>query len=181
MKSLYTISMIALIGLSYNLSFGGNDATADKKSLAPEKKPETATLENIHSQLKDLQLSIQAIKSVDHDSKLLKIEAELIILKDQISRLEQAINKLSSTRVAASFNPTATGTIKIANTSYSNASVIINGKVYKVQANQTLPVPNVNSGDFTYEVLADGFGIIQKQTTRSLAANETFTINIYPK
>ena len=178
MKSLYTISMIALIGLSYNLSFGGNDATADKKSLAPEKKPETATLENIHSQLKDLQLSIQAIKSVDHDSKLLKIEAELIILKDQISRLEQAINKLSSTRVAASFNPTTTGTIKIANTSYSNASVIINGKVYKVQANQTLPV---NSGDFTYEVLADGFGIIQKQTTRSLAANETFTINIYPK
>ena len=178
--------MIALIGFSYGASFGGIENTSDKKSeppIAPEKKLDFTNTDSIQTQLKEIQLSLQSIKSADHELKLKKIEAEISILKDQISRMEQAISKLAATRVAASFTPAvpANGTIKIANTSSANTSVIINGKVYKAQANQTLSVPNQNAGDFTYEVLADGFGIIQKQTIRSLAANETFTINIYPR
>ena len=178
--------MIALIGFSYGASFGGIENTFDKKTeppIAPEKKLDVTNIDSIQTQLKEIQLSLQSIKSADHELKLKKIEAEISILKDQISRMEQAISKLAATRVAASFTPavSANGTIKIANTSSANTSVIINGKVYKAQANQTLSVPNQNTGDFTYEVLADGFGIIQKQTTRSLTANETFTINIYPR
>ena len=178
--------MIALIGFSYGASFGGIENTSDKKPeppITPEKKIDVTSIDAIQAQLKEIQLSLQSIKSADHELKLKKIEAEISILKDQMSRMEQAITKLAATRVAASFTPAvaANGTIKIANTSGANTSVIINGKVYKAQANQTLSVPNQNAGDFTYEVLADGFGIIQKQTTRSLGANETFTINIYPR
>ena len=174
--------MIALIGFSYGASFGGIENTTEKKAetpATPEKKIEVPNFDSIQAQLKEIQLSIQSIKSADHETKLKKIEAEISILKDQVSRMEQAISKLAATRVAASFTPaiTGNGTIKIANTSASNTS----GKVYKAQANQTLSVTNQNAGDFTYEVLADGFGIIQKQTTRTLAANETFTINIYPR
>ena len=186
MKIIYSITMIALIGFSYGASSGGIENTTEKKAetpVTPEKKIEVPNFDSIQTQLKEIQLSIQSIKSADHETKLKKIEAEISILKDQVSRMEQAISKLAATRVAASFTPaiTGNGTIKIANTSASNTSVIINGKVYKAQANQTLSVPNQNAGDFTYEVLADGFGIIQKQTTRTLAANETFTINIYPR
>jgi len=186
MKLIYSITMIALIGFSYNASFGGIENISDKKIETPtaaEKKIENPNFDSIQTQLKEIQLSIQSIKSADPESKLKKIEAEISILKDQVSRLEQAISKLTATRVAASFNPpvSATGTIKIANTSGANTSVLVNGKVYKIQANQTFAIPSQNVGEFTYEVLADGFGIIQKQTTRSLAANETFTINIYPR
>ena len=186
MKIIYSITMIALIGFSYGASFGGIENTSDKKPeppITPEKKADVTSIDAIQTQLKEIQISLQSIKSADHELKLKKIEAEISILKDQMSRMEQAITKLAATRVAASFTPAvaANGTIKIANTSGANTSVIINGKVYKAQANQTLSVPNQNAGDFTYEVLADGFGIIQKQTTRSLAANETFTINIYPR
>lgn len=174
------------MGMSFGASFGGIENINDKKAeppITPEKKVEVPNFDSIQNQLKEIQLSIQAIKSADHDSKLKKIEAEISILKDQVSRMEQTISKLAATRVAASFTPpvSANGTIKIANTSSTNTSVIINGKVYKIQANQTLSIPNQNIGDFTYEVLADGFGIIQKQTTRSLGASETFTINIYPR
>lgn len=186
MKIIYSITMIALIGFSYGASFGGMENISDKKTetpIAPEKKVDVPNFDSIQAQLKEIQLAIQSIKSADHESKLKKIEAEITILKDQVSRMEQSISKLAATRVAASFTPpaSANGTIKIVNTSGANTSVLINGKVYKVQANQTLSLPNQNVGEFTYEVLADGFGIIQKQTTRSIAANETFTINIYPR
>ena len=161
----------------------GEKSSIQDKNISSEKKVDLVALEAIALQLKDIQNIIGAIKTADYETKFKKLEAEIFIIKDQITRMELAINKLAVTRSAASYTPPvpANATIKIANTSPVGASVIINGKVHKVAGLQTLAIPNQNVGDFNYEVMADGFGIIQQLSTRSVAANETFIINIYPR
>ncbi|MFN5290858.1 MAG: hypothetical protein ACK5E4_12300 [Planctomycetia bacterium] len=150
---------------------------------AIEKKLEANPLESINHQLKEIQLSIQSLKSIDSDNRIKKIDAEISIIKDQISRLEQAISKINSTRSAASYTPpvAASATIKVVNTSAWNSTVLINGKTHKVPSMQTITLGNQNVGDFTYQVLADNYGIIQPTTTRTIGQNETFTISIYPR
>ncbi|MFN6053957.1 MAG: hypothetical protein ACK47R_24260, partial [Planctomycetia bacterium] len=75
----------------------------------------------------------------------------------------------------------ASATIKVVNTSAWNSTVLINGKTHKVPSMQTITLGNQNVGDFTYQVLADNYGIIQPITTRTIGQNETFTISIYPR
>lgn len=173
-----------ILGVS-TFAQGTTTTIQDKKDASlpfVEKKLEANPLENIQSQLKDIQLSIQSLKSVDSDNRLQKLDAEIAILKDQISRLEQTINKIN-TRSAGSYTPpvAASATIKIINTSALNSTVILNGKSHKVPPFQSITLANQNVGEFNYQVSADGFGIIQSLTNRTVGANETFTISIYPR
>ena len=160
--------------------------TQEKKEPAVpaiEKKLDANPLESINQQLKEIQLSIQSLKSIDSDNRIKKIDAEISIIKDQISRLEQSISKINSTRSAASYTPpvAASATIKIVNSSAWNSTVLLNGKTHKVPAMQTITLSNQNVGDFNYQVFADNYGVIQPSTTRTIGQSETFTISIYPR
>jgi hypothetical protein len=42
-------------------------------------------------------------------------------------------------------------------------------------------LPNQPAGEFVYRVLVDGFGDITPTLTRTLGANETYTITLYAR
>lgn len=148
---------------------------------------EVSSLESIQKQLADIQLSLQSLKAQDTEVRLRKLESEITGIRDQLGRMEASL-KASKAESRTSFsvsppaaNATATGTIRLSNTSAYYASVNIGGLLYRVAPGQVLPIANQPVGEFKYDVQADGFGLIQPATQRSLGAGEVFTIFIYPR
>lgn len=158
------------------------------------------TLEAIQKQLLDIQISLQSLKAQDTEVRLRKVELDLLEIKDQLTRLDTTLKaNAAETRKAFSINPPTTapapsatnpataavapptGTLRLSNTSAFYASVNVNGSSYRVAPGQLYPINNVAAGEFRYEVFADGFGMIQAPTTRTLAPNEIFTVFIYPR
>ncbi len=159
------------------------------------------TLEAIQKQLLDIQISLQSLKAQDTEVRLRKVELDLLEIKDQLTRLETTLkaNAAAENRKAFSINPPTnalapsatgpataavappSGTLRLSNTSAFYASVNVNGSSYRVAPGQLYPINNVAAGEFRYEVFADGFGMIQAPTTRTLAPNEIFTVFIYPR
>ncbi len=154
------------------------------KSIQPA---EVSSLESIQKQLADIQLSLQSLKAQDTEVRLRKLETEITGIREQLARMETAL-KASKGESRTSFSvsppagaPTASGTIRLSNTSAYYASVNIGGLLYRVAPGQVLPIPNQPVGEFKYDVQADGFGLIQPATQRTLGAGEVFTIFIYPR
>jgi hypothetical protein len=147
---------------------------------------EASSLEAIQKQLADIQLSLQSLKAQDTEIRLRKLESEITGIREQLGRMEASL-KSSKAESRTSFSisppasPTTTGTIRLSNTSAYYASVNIGGLLYRVAPGQVLPIANQPVGDFKYDVQADGFGLIQPATQRSLGAGEVFTIFIYPR
>ena len=86
-------------------------------------------------------------------------------------------------RISSSFTPgtpAATGTIRLENRSGVSATVLLAGRSYVVPPLQSVVVPQY-AGNFTYEVLAEGYGVIRPALTRALGAGETFSIFINPE
>lgn len=162
------------------------------------------TLEAIQKQLLDIQISLQSLKAQDTEVRLRKVELDLLDIKDQLTRLETTLKANASvdTRKSFSVNPPSSpapsgttpgtgpataavappsGTLRLSNTSAFYASVNVNGSSYRVAPGQLFPINNMPAGDFRYEVFADGFGLIQAPTSRTLAPGEIFTVFIYPR
>ncbi len=147
---------------------------------------EVSSMEAIQKQLADIQLSLQSLKAQDTEIRLRKLESEITGIREQLGRMEASL-KVSKAESRTSFSisppasPTTTGTIRLSNTSAYYASVNIGGLLYRVAPGQVLPIANQPVGEFKYDVQADGFGLIQPATQRSLGAGEVFTIFIYPR
>ncbi len=77
--------------------------------------------------------------------------------------------------------PPAMGTVLLRNFSDVNATFIINGQPYAVLAGQTQAVRNVPAGTFTYQIQAEGFGLIRPLSSRYLPPAGTYTLNIDPR
>ena len=73
------------------------------------------------------------------------------------------------------------GTLKLVNSTAKSAQVALNGQAYKVEAGQTVIIPGMPTGEFTYEVTAEDLGVIQAMVSRKLSTAETFTVYIYPR
>lgn len=162
----------------------GSPTAPPVKTLQPG---EVSSLESIQKQLADIQISLQSLKAQDTEVRLRKLESEITGIRDQLSRMEASL-KATKAESRTSFSisppaaaPTATGTIRLSNTSAYYASVNIGGLLYRVAPGQVLPIANQPVGEFKYDVQADGFGLIQPATQRSLGAGEVFTIFIYPR
>jgi len=147
----------------------------------------TPMLESVQKQLTDIQISLQSLKAQDSEVRLRKLETDLALIRDQLSRIESSL-KLSKgeSRTSFSISPAAvpavpTGTIRLSNTSAYYASVTMGGLIYRIAPGQVLPITGQPVGDFKYDVQADGFGLIQPATQRTLGKDEVFTIFIYPR
>ena len=105
---------------------------------------------------------------------------DLRSLEERVAAIEQ---RLSTDERRFSFTPEAprrTGTLRLENRSAYGATVTVNGIPYRVPAFETRLVRNVPAGAFTYEVTADGFGVIRSAVTRTLSAGATFPLYINP-
>jgi hypothetical protein len=77
--------------------------------------------------------------------------------------------------------PPATGTVLLRNFSDVNATFIVNGQPYAVLAGQTQSVRNIPAGTFTYQIQAEGFGLLRPLSSRYLPPAGTYTLNIDPR
>ncbi len=149
-------------------------------SLAP-------MLESVQKQLADIQISLQSLKAQDSEVRLRKLEADLALVRGQLTRIESSLkpvkgeSRTSFSISPGTVSPPQTGTIRLSNTSAYYASVSLGGLIYRIAPGQVLPIPGQPVGDFKYDVKADGFGLIQPVTQRTLGKDEVFTIFIYPR
>jgi hypothetical protein len=77
--------------------------------------------------------------------------------------------------------PPAMGTVFLRNLSDVNATFIVNGQPYAVLAGRTMEVRNIPAGTFTYQIQAEGFGVIHPFASRYLPAGGSYTLNIDPR
>jgi hypothetical protein len=105
-------------------------------------------------------------------------------LQRRMENLEQSLDRIAATRtrVSASFTPSEQGaaSIRLQNRSGTPATVYVNGQPYPVPAFETRRIAGMPAGPFTYEVQAEGYGVIQPAVSRSVNPNETFSIFINP-
>lgn len=113
-----------------------------------------------------------------------KSAADVRDLQRRMENLEQSLERLagSRTRISSSFTPSepAAGTVRIQNRYAVPATVYLNGRPFTVPPYETRRVVGQPLGAFTYEVQAEGFGVIQPVVSRVLNSNETFSIFINP-
>src|SRR5262249_45261565 len=109
---------------------------------------------------------------------------EMDVVKERLDRLEKSLESLrATTRIASSFTPSATGptgVIRLQNRPLVDATVLLVGQSYRVPPLETVVLPPQAPGSFSYEVLAEGFGVIRPLVARVLVAGETFSITINP-
>jgi hypothetical protein len=139
-------------------------------------------LERILTDMKSVKSDLEKLATVA--VQMQATTRDLRDLERRMEVLEQAMERLSASRVrvSSSFTPSepATGTIRIQNRFGVPATVFVNGQQYPVPAYETRRIAGVPAGNFTYEVHADGYGVIQPAVPRSLNARETFSIFINP-
>jgi len=116
--------------------------------------------------------------------KVVKAQEDLNDLRKQLEslRLEvEGLRKNGASRQTAAYAgatpaPGSTGRIRLMNSFFEPQSIWLNGKAYNLVPGQTFMVDAVPAGEFTYEI-----PLVRAKTTRTLAANEMFTINIVPQ
>lgn len=96
-------------------------------------------------------------------------------IKNRLGQIEQAMLKMQQpNRIALS--PSSTGRIMFVNLYSDELLFTVNGRPYRVGPNRSLPIENVPSGSFTYEVVSSTYGLMSQRTS-ALAPNETVTIS----
>jgi hypothetical protein len=115
-------------------------------------------------------------------------DAELRELRRRIDELDARLRALESAdraRIARSFNPdapgTPTGTILLQNRTTRSATIVVDGTSYHLAPLQTAAIQSRPLGPVTYEVHAEGWGMIRPPTTTRLAsADRPLTIFVGP-
>jgi hypothetical protein len=83
----------------------------------------------------------------------------------------------ASARTSFYAGPAApTGAIRLRNTYLSPVTFLINDRLYEVPSGGELTLNNQPAGEFTYEVIG-----IQPRLRRTLVANRTFSIDVFPR
>jgi TolA-binding protein len=144
-------------------------------------KDALADLQGLKTEVKNLQTKIDGLQ--------IKSDVQAQATQEKIDRLNERIKKLESdldamrnqipplTRISG-FAPAApsTGRIRIRNTFPEPVTVVVSGTPYELMPGDTRMLDAQPAGNFTYEVPG-----IQPSKTVTLAANETFTITVYPR
>ena len=117
-------------------------------------------------------------------------DAELRDLRRRFDELEARLRVCESAeraRIARSFNPEfpvitpATGTILLENRTTRAATIVVDGTPYPLEPLQTAAIRSRPLGPVTYEVHAEGWGMIRPPTTTRLSTTDRpLTIFVTP-
>jgi hypothetical protein len=139
-------------------------------------------LQAIQRQLNEIRKKLEDLRTVQ-DLERAMDSVTFQVFERRLQRLEEAVARMATvTRTTSGFTPdlAGSGTIRLRNRSGYMATIVVNGQPYPVPAYETRLIQGMPAGPFTYEVSANGFGIIQPLVNRTLLANREFTININP-
>jgi cell division protein ZapA (FtsZ GTPase activity inhibitor) len=135
-------------------------------------------LQGLKKDLKDLREDLTYHKAVTIPS----MEQEIRDLQQQVVKLNQELARLRTsaagrTSFYAGPGPNVpTGIIKLHNAYVEPVTITINNQPYNIPAGSDLSLNNQPAGEFVYEVVG-----IQQPVRRTLAANKTFDINVFPR
>ena len=119
--------------------------------------------------------------ALDTDLKVNAANQDIVKLKEQVAQLSKDLAALKAqglTRVALSpSTATSTGKIRLVNLYPEQMAVIVNQTAYRLAPGETRLIDAQPAGAFSYQVL----GAQSTVQNRSLVANETFTITVYPR
>jgi hypothetical protein len=173
-----------LLGLPTFLAAALSASPALAEEPVPAKPPaDLATrLDRIETSLKSLESLKTTVDNfmLDKAVSLAKLEIDVAEIKKQLKLLRDDMEALRgvSKKVVANSPPklSGTGTIKVVNNYLEPMSVLINNQSHEIRPGETLVLARESAGAFTYEVPRIG-----KKANRLLAANETFTITLFPQ
>jgi hypothetical protein len=177
--------------------FAGPIATAADDNKGSSDQGSKVDWKTIKEQLDKIDTKIGSLDTIKSDLGGLKKEIELmrqangLAFKELHERVTELEGKLKSLEARISQPPTrvsnfppangaapAMGRIRLLNNYPSPATVILNNTVYRLNPMESRNV-EVPAGNYSFEVLVEGFGSVQPPTTATLAANGTRTIEIF--
>jgi hypothetical protein len=148
-------------------------------------------LGKISQQLDLIRQELQSLRNDLRDAMVLgaRNAADIKDLQRRVDDLQAQLHRMDDAqRRAFSIIPNGgettrlpvAGTLVLRNRSGYTGTFSINGNPYVVPPYRSVEVAGVPAGTFTYEIAADGFGVIRPLTTRVLTANTTYFLNIDP-
>lgn len=188
MRDSNTLGLAAVLAAS--LLFCPVRAAADQNSDSGARPQDTVTqLRQIQESLAALQHKLDAdlnvirqnqlttdMKADDAMRRILAMEQQLADMRREMDALRQRPGTVTST---SGYGPNGTapvtGHVMLINDYPTEQAVMVNGVSYHLAPgqNRTVTIP---AGTFTYEVL----GIQQAPRQRSVVANGTFTVTLFP-
>ncbi len=175
-----TFLMLGLFALLTATVCADEPPSSDAK--VDPKKVEAARWELLQNQLKEIRQEIVAVKTIQ-ETQIKDFGMELNLLRERLNALEKSVKDISSTRIAAAFTPPPAppmGIIRLQNRSSVPTTIILAGRSYRLPPLETVMLQSQPAGNFTYEVFAEGYGVIQPPLARTLLAGETFSIFVNP-
>jgi hypothetical protein len=163
------------------VSAQGKPEPADAK--ADDLKEIRTLLERIEKRLANQQTAAEVVLDI--------VRKDLKDLRDEVSRLQRELadarNRITSAPSTSLYGgtpsaslsvgtPSPNAFIRLVNTHFIDMSAVINGTLYTVSPGRDRTVP-VNAGVVNYQV----FQVPEPMKTRSLVANETLTLTLYPR
>ncbi len=154
-------------------------------AVDPEKSKDLA---DIQKQLERIQISLDRdLRELREDMEFTKkvripgLENDIRGLKQEMVRMADEIERLrttsTSSRTAYYAGPSGpAGTIHLRNTYLTPITFLINDRPYELPSGGELTLNNQPAGEFTYEVIG-----VQPRLRRTLVANRTFYIDVFPR
>lgn len=161
---------------SVSVPAANTDLLADKMAdLKGDLKALTDALDALKKAMENL-ASKEEARAMSHDLALKAVSDEIAKLR---AELESLRTRLGTTQTSAMYTPSAgqTGRVQIINEFTEQVTVVVNDRTYRVLPGQqelTGPIP---AGTFNYQVL----GVQATLQSRTLAANETYTIRVFAR
>ena len=155
-------------------------------AVDPEKSKDLADIQKqlekiqatLDKDMKDLREDVNFERKV----RIPSLEREISDLKLQVFRMGEELERLRATtstsaRTSYYSGPSgATGAIRLRNTYLTSVTFLINDRLYEVPSGGELTLNNQPAGEFTYEVIG-----VQPRLRRTLVANRTFYIDVFPR
>jgi hypothetical protein len=161
-----------------------SDIAAQLRAIARDLDALRRDFDAMHRDIGDI-----GVRGLDNATRLQELQQRVDTLQAIMYRSD------SNSRRALSYSPPAmppasegaylpqappTGTVMLRNFSAMMGTFYINGQAYSVAPGQSVEVRNVPVGPFTYEIAAEGYGVIRPATTRVLTTGSPFYLNINP-
>jgi hypothetical protein len=127
------------------------------------------------------ELRTEGVRGAQTTMDLADLQRRVDSLQDLVQRQNDTLRRaFSYTPPATPPAPATTGTIMLRNRSGYPGTFFVNDQSYLVMPGQSVEVRGVPVGTFTYEIQAEGFGVIRPRVTRTLTAGTPFYLNIDP-
>lgn len=175
------------------------EAKLDPKKLGEDLAAINKAISDLKMDLKTRHEGISAVQ-LDLDVKYDGVTKELDELKRQLAQMRRDMDSVRNAQTAQANgrvsnsppNPaipaapatpvtpapiSEPGRVRLVNSYPYEVAVIVNQNSYRLTPGQTQLIDGIRPGTFTYQVL----GVQADLQTRTLAAGETMTINVYPR